>query len=247
MTVYGYCRVSTPRQSMDRQIQNIRAVYPEALIVTDEYTGTTLLRPGWIKLYKKLAPGDTVVFDQASRMSRDADEGFRVYQELFDRGVRMVFLRDHYIDSDMYATKLKQADISTGKSYLDEGLKVILMGLAKEQIRVAFERAEDEARDTRRKTSEGIRVKMRRNEELIFSTGSEEEAKKHPDWRQIGQQRGAKLTTKKSLAAKEVIRRHSRAFGGGLWDSEVMKLAEISRMTYYKYKKELRQEQASEG
>ena len=77
MTVYGYCRVSTPRQSIDRQIQNIRAVYPEALIVTDEYTGTTLLRPGWIKLYKKLASGDTVVFDQASRMSRDADEGFQ--------------------------------------------------------------------------------------------------------------------------------------------------------------------------
>ena len=38
--VYGYCRISTGKQSIDRQIRNIKATYPEAIIVEEVYTGT---------------------------------------------------------------------------------------------------------------------------------------------------------------------------------------------------------------
>ena len=92
---YGYCRVSTMKQNIERQIRNIKSEYPDAIIVTDEYTGTKLDRPGWLKLRKTLKPGDTVVFDQVSRMSRDAEEGFQVYQDLFNMGVNMIFLKEH--------------------------------------------------------------------------------------------------------------------------------------------------------
>ena len=60
--------------------------------------------------------------------------------------------------------------------------------------------------------------------------------------KQIGQVKGSKLTTKKSIAAKELIRKHSRDFGGTLGDVEVIKLAGISRNSYYKYKRELTEE-----
>ena len=59
--------------------------------------------------------------------------------------------------------------------------------------------------------------------------------------KQIGQRQGAKLTTKKSVAAKEVIQKHSRDFCGTLDDTEVMKLTGLSRNTYYKYKRELKE------
>lgn len=58
--------------------------------------------------------------------------------------------------------------------------------------------------------------------------------------KQIGQKKGAKLTTKKSIKAKEVIKKYSKDFEGTLEDADVMKLAEVSRNTYYKYKSELR-------
>ena len=58
--------------------------------------------------------------------------------------------------------------------------------------------------------------------------------------KQIGQRQGAKLTTKKSVSAKEIISRHSKDFGGTLSDAEVMKLAGLARNTFYKYKRELR-------
>ena len=38
--IYGYCRISTPKQSIDRQVRNILAIYPNAKIVKETYTGT---------------------------------------------------------------------------------------------------------------------------------------------------------------------------------------------------------------
>ena len=55
----------------------------------------------------------------------------------------------------------------------------------------------------------------------------------------IGAEKGAKLTTKKSVMAKELIKKHSKDFYGTLKDTEVIKLTGINRNTYYKYKKEL--------
>ena len=78
MNIYGYCRISTAKQSIERQIRNIKAEYPTAHIVQEAYTGTSIFRPEWLKLYRILKSGDTVVFDSVSRMSRNAEEGFTV-------------------------------------------------------------------------------------------------------------------------------------------------------------------------
>ena len=42
MKVYGYCRISTSKQSMERQIRNIKLAYPDAVIVKETYTGTKI-------------------------------------------------------------------------------------------------------------------------------------------------------------------------------------------------------------
>ena len=51
--VYGYVRVSTVKQKIERQIENIKNKYPEAVIIAESYTGTKMDRPAWNKLYKK--------------------------------------------------------------------------------------------------------------------------------------------------------------------------------------------------
>ena len=99
MSVYGYCRISTAKQSIDRQVRNIRAEYPTAHIVQEAYTGTSILRPEWSKLYRVLKDGDTVVFDSVSRMSRNAEEGFSLYEDLYHKGIRLIFLKEHHIGS----------------------------------------------------------------------------------------------------------------------------------------------------
>ena len=224
--VYGYCRVSTMKQSIERQIRNIKAEYPNAVIVTDEYTGTKLDRPGWTKLYKQLQPGDTVIFDQVSRMSRDADEGFRVYEDLFNLGVNLIFLKEPHINTETYKKAMETGVPMTGTNvdFILEGVNKYLLSLAKEQIRLAFDQAEKEVEDLHQRTREGI--------ETARLNG-----------KQIGQPKGAKLTTKKSIEAKKVILKRSKDFNGDLSDAEVMKLTGIARGTFYKYKRQLREEQ----
>ena len=95
-----------------------------------------------------------------------------------------------------------------------------LMELAKEQIIIAFEQAEKEVTDLHQRTREGI--------ETARLNG-----------KQIGQRPGAKLTTKKSIAAKADIEKYSKDFNGTLNDVECMRMIGIARNTYYKYKKEL--------
>ena len=108
MNIYGYCRISTAKQSIDRQIRNIKAEYPTAHIVQEAYTGTSIFRPEWLKLYRVLKSGDMVVFDSVSRMSRNAEEGFALYEDLYHKGIRLVFLKEHHIDTETYKSSVRQ-------------------------------------------------------------------------------------------------------------------------------------------
>ncbi|MBR4319514.1 MAG: recombinase family protein, partial [Oscillospiraceae bacterium] len=53
MKVFGYCRISTKRQSIERQVENICKAYNSAEIFTETFTGSTLDRPQWQKLKQK--------------------------------------------------------------------------------------------------------------------------------------------------------------------------------------------------
>lgn len=221
--IYGYCRVSTPKQNIERQIRNIKAKYSSAVIIQDEYTGTRMNRPNWSKLYPRLAPGDSVVFDSVSRMSRNADEGFAIYEELYTKGVSLVFLKEPHINTDTYRKALSSGIPLTGTNvdYILQGINQYLLALAKEQILLAFEQSEKEVADLHQRTKEGI--------ETARLNG-----------KQIGQIPGSKLHTKKSKAAKEIILKYSKDFNGTLDDKACIKLIGCARGSYYKYKKELK-------
>ena len=224
MCIYGYTRISRAKQSIDRQIRNIKAAYPTATIIQEVFTRTSLNRKEWQKLFNKVKTGDIIIFDSVSRMSGNAEEGFNAYQELYNRGVELVFLKEPHINTATYKKALENNVELTGTSvdYILEGVNKYLMALAKEQIILAFEQSEKEVMDLHQRTKEGI--------ETARLNG-----------KQIGQPKGAKLTTKKSLAAKEVILKHSKDFNGTLSDDDCIKLAGISRNSFYKYKKELKE------
>lgn len=234
MNIYGYCRISRKTQNIERQVRNISAAYPTAKIIKETYTGTKLLgRKELDKLLKVLKENDTLIFDSASRMSRSEEEGCELYETLFKKGINLIFLKEPHINSSVYKTALEnQIKISaeTGNIATDnfinniiEALNNYTIDLAKEQIRIVFRQAQKEVDDLHQRTAEGmLTAKL--------------------EGKQIGQAKGAKLTTKKSVLAKEVILKYSKDFNGTLEDEAVIKLAEISRNSFYKYKKELREE-----
>jgi len=225
--VYGYARISRKEQSIERQIRNIQAEYPDAKIIEEAFTGTRVEgRKEFEKLLKVVKSGDTIVFDSVSRMSRNAEEGITLYEQLYQNGVQLVFLKEHYIDTATYEKALSEGIPLTGTnidiilSAINEYLKV----LRREQIVAAFGQAEKEVSDLHQRTKEGI--------ETARLNG-----------KQIGAVKGKKLTTKKEIEAKKLILKYNRDFGGSLTNEETWKLIEISKMTFYKYKRELLQEQ----
>lgn len=229
---YGYARISTKQQSIDRQTRNIKAAYPDAHVEEEAYTGTKIDRPVFDKLLrqidKDLEKGKpvTLVFDSVSRMSRNAEDGYKLYQKLYGKGVNLVFLKEPHINTATY-DKAKQNSIPTTGTKFDKVIEAIndyIADLAKEQIELAFAQAQKEVDDLHERTREGIQTARLNG-------------------KQIGGKTGAKLNIKKAAPAKAIIKQHSKDFGGTLNDAECMKLAGLARNTYYKYKRELKEEQ----
>ena len=103
---------------------------------------------------------------------------------------------------------------------ITEALNRYILRLAKKQIQLAFEQAEKEVKDLHPRTREGIETARLQG-------------------KQIGRVPGRRYCTKIETEAKKIIRRNSKSFGWSNTNEEVIKIAGISRNTYYKYKREL--------
>ena len=222
--IYGYVRVSTDKQNIDRQIRNILAVDASAKIYQEIFTGTkTTGRHEFQKLLNKVQSGDTIIFDSVSRMSRNASEGFELYKKLFDDGVNLVFINEPYINTDVYkATRDALVPMTnTDVDLILAGVNQYLMKLAEKQVELAFEQAQKERDDLSERTKQGLQTAKLNG-------------------KQLGRAKGTVVVTKKSDESKKKILKYRKTFGGDLSDKDLIKLLEIDKNTYYKYKKELK-------
>ena len=219
--IYGYARVSTAKQKLKRQIDNIKAFDNTAIIFTEKYTGTKFYgREEFETLLSKVKTGDTIIFDSVSRMSRNAKEGTKLYFELYDKGINLIFLKERYIDTDTYrqSTLDKIKLQGTDEDEIFKGLNNYFRKLAIKQIKIAFDQSQKEVDDLKQRVKEGI-AKSDKTQ---------------------GIKQGTKLITKKSLIMKDKMKRHLIDFGGTDTDAQFMKDNNIARNTFYKYKRELK-------
>lgn len=224
-----YCRISNPSQNIERQVRNLKEKYPTGVVVRETYTGTRLDRPEWEKIIRmvKLKKVDTIVFDSVSRMSRNKEEGSRLYLELYKKGINLIFLKEPHVNTDVYRDALKQK-IDVDLNLDDEATAQLMKGifkslngffcdLATRQVELAFEQSEKEVMDLRERTREGL-LTARLN------------------GKQLGRAKGTKIETKKSVKCKRIIRKRFTAFGGDLGASDCCRLCGgIARSTFYRY------------
>lgn len=234
--IYGYARISSSKQNIERQIRNIKKEYPDAIIIKEVFSGRkTQERQELQKLLKAVKSGDIIIFDSVSRMSRDAVDGFKLYKDLFLKGVNLVFLKEKHINTATYNAELERQKInlsvSTGDNATDNlintvisALNTYILNLAEKQIQLAFEQSEKEVDDLRQRTIEGIETARRNG-------------------KQIGGYRGERKNKK---TIQDIIKQYSKSFDGTLKDDDVIAIIKskysIARNTYYKYKKEIKQE-----
>ncbi|WP_322786867.1 recombinase family protein [Butyrivibrio proteoclasticus] len=238
--VVGYARVSTQRQSLRRQIENLKTAYPNIVIVAEVYTGSTDNRPKWKKLMRQCRAGNVskLVFDEVSRFSRNAEEAIVEYKELYSLGIELEFLKEPHINSKIYRdASERKIEISTDSMDSETaqlintvigGLNDYLLSVAEKQIFLAFDHAQKERELLSKRTSEGLK-----QAKLMGS--------------KVGRQPGQKLITKKQKRAKRIIRNHYELFGGELTATQCFTLAQITKSTFYRYLNEMREEDKEKG
>jgi len=197
-------------ENIEKQEQSILAAYPKAIIVKEASE--------WDNVCKNLNKGDTLVYDRVSVMNNETTEAIKLYEYCYDREINLVFLKEPHLNIDTYR-KAMESTLS------DNGLKAdivskALMNLIGEQIRIAIE---NPIKDL---VSIGQRAK--------------EDIKNAEKGKQVGQKKGTKLITKKSIKMKEIILSNSKDFNGTLSDLEMLEITKLARGTYYKYKRELK-------
>lgn len=85
---FGYARVSTSRQNLDRQLDALAAMGVDSdRIYADKVTGRTMDRPEWLRCVSHLKAGDTLIVDNLDRLGRTSLEVIATVKELSDAGV----------------------------------------------------------------------------------------------------------------------------------------------------------------
>lgn len=231
MRIYGYARVSTRQQKIQRQTDNIKAFNPDAIIYEERQSGKDIeSRTIFRKMLSKIKTGDTIIFDEVSRMSRNAEEGYNLYMELMEQGISLIFLKERHIDTDEYKRRAQNhiEKIYSSNEKIDNFINGILELVEdferenlKDNIRLAFQQAENERLFLVKRVTEG-----------------KAKSEKHQ-----GRPTGSKnISTAKADYIKKIIKEQSRDFEGRFSDAKIMReyLKGTARNTYYKYKKELK-------
>ena len=230
MITVGYVRVSQENQNTDRQIRNIKEEYPDAIIFKEVDRGLNFDRPTFKKMLGKLVAGDTIVFDSVCTMGRNSEQCMNMYMDLYEKGINLVFLKEHQIDTSLYRAALNNSVNKKqllGDPILDEFSNKVLDAMEEyrkdfiqKQIKIVFDYAQNERERISKCTKEGIQIARLNG-------------------KQIGAIKGKKLNSKIAADSKKKIVKLSRSFNGTNTDKEVIAILGIDHKSFYKYKKEL--------
>ena len=135
---YSYMRISTKeerqKQSYARQEKSLKAYAEQQGIeylveFKDDISGATFKRKNWQRLEKLVRSGDTIVFKEISRFTRQANEGYDKYMELMQRGINLVFLDNPTVSTDYIKdlTRVSESQNLVTKTALEGTIKLLLI------------------------------------------------------------------------------------------------------------------------
>ena len=164
--VVAYMRISTKeergKQKFTRQEQAIerwkrenRIEITERRIYKDDASGKSFDRKAWKELENDINTGDTIVFKDLCRFTRERDNGYKKYVELLNRGINLIFIDNPTLNTDYInsmqntANRMKENNIIGGMT-LEFVIKLLLV--------TELDRAEQERIITSKRIADGIKA-----------------------------------------------------------------------------------------
>lgn len=152
MKVFGYCRVSSQDQNLERQIETVRAFAKENYEVElvedenlfcDKYSGKDFERPQWLKLVEPntLRSGDVLIVKELDRLGRNKEMVLEVLKKLKDREivVKILDVPTTLVDFGSYGNDIAKSMMEMVNNVLIEVLSTIA-----EQERVKIKQRQEE-------------------------------------------------------------------------------------------------------
>lgn len=163
MTVYYYQRISTKesndKQSFQRQekalqtyAKNNKLTYNDRYVYKDDISGSTFERKEWLELEKNLRDGDTIVFKEISRFTREAEAGYEKYMELMNNGINLVFIDNPTVSTDYIKQlmNIAQGQKLVARTALESTIKLLLI--------VELDRVQQEREIIAKRIKDGIKA-----------------------------------------------------------------------------------------
>lgn len=137
---YFYMRISTKeeadKQSFQRQnkalekyaeVNNLK--YNSRTVFKDDTSGATFDREDWKALESIVRSGDTIIFKEISRFTRQAEEGYDKYMSLMDKGINLIFLDNPTVSTDYIKqlTNIANRQELVTKTALEGTIKLLLI------------------------------------------------------------------------------------------------------------------------
>lgn len=154
MKVFGYCRVSSQDQNLERQIEVVSdfaktnykvELIPDENLFWDKYSGKDFNRPRWIELFKVLREGDVLIVKELDRLGRNKEMVLEVLKNLKARKVIV-----NILDVPTTLINLEGYDNDIAKSMMDMINNVL--------IEVLSTIAEQERVKIKQRQAEGIKI-----------------------------------------------------------------------------------------
>ena len=109
MTTYGYARVSTREQNLDRQFDALAAAgVARRNIFADKASGKNFDRPEYTRLLARLCEGDVLVVKSIDRLGRNYEEILEQWRNLTKRRACAVVV----LDMPLLDTRVGQGDLT---------------------------------------------------------------------------------------------------------------------------------------
>ncbi|WP_373845400.1 recombinase family protein [Clostridium sp.] len=103
--IFGYARVSTQEQNLDRQIDSLKISGAEE-IIQEKITGTKADRPELNRLLDKLRKGDVILVSDLTRLSRSTKDLFNLVEQIEKKGANIKSLKESWLDTTTPQGKL---------------------------------------------------------------------------------------------------------------------------------------------
>lgn len=165
--IYGYMRISTKEerelQKFARQENALERYANEhnveyLITFKEDKSGKNFCdRKEWQKLEKILKPGDTIVFKDICRFTREAEPGYNKYMELLNNGIELIF-----IDNSTISTPYIKELLNVAKKQ-DLIARTSLEGTVKLLLLVELDRAQREREITVQRIRDGIKASVKQS------------------------------------------------------------------------------------